>query len=263
MKKLTFFLVSLLVFTSVAFAGDSCQKVARELHTLQNQIVDKSFRHLKKGAWGLYDAGDGKTVKAVYCGRQVSPKTGKKYDMIELQGRFAGQVWYRLTPKDVRYSGITFRFWTLEPMEIYAQMASGLVYISKREIELFMQLAGRRWSTILKEGVIVAPPDCRHIPVIKVAHLKFPGGKMIDATVIKSTENRGEIFCSPEVPFGYIKVRGGHARQVPRLLDFGSQGGKRRISHAMAAKATPLINPNKPGTLNLPGFSIQIRGSKK
>jgi len=76
-------------------------------------------------------------------GRQISPKTRLKLYVIEFtNGSTAGQIWYRLIPKDVTYQGNQLRFWTLEPMEIYALMDNGVFYISKEMIEAYMRMSG-------------------------------------------------------------------------------------------------------------------------
>ncbi len=265
MKKAAFLLVFLFLFSLTAYAGgqsEGCLKIANKLYVLQNKIVDKSFRNLKKGAWALYSTESGDKTKAVYWGLQKSPKTRKKYYMIEFQGKPAGQVWYKLTPKDVKYGAKTYRFWTLEPMEIYAKISGSLVYISKQMIELFMQMVGGRWSTILKEGVIVSPPDCSKLPKITVTIVNLPGHKGVKATIIESRGNGAKLFCSPDVPFGFIKAVTKHERGSPHLVDFAFLGGSRLISEAEAAHAKPIQAPNLPGGLKINGITIQIRPAK-
>ncbi len=262
MRKMVLLLVLMFLLPFPAFAGSNCIKTAEKIYVLQNQIVNKSFSQLKKGAWALYSTKGGEKTKAVYWGREVSPKTGKNFYMIELQGKPAGQVWYKLTPKDVRYGGKIYRFWTLEPMEIYAKLSDGIVYISKQEIELFMQVIGGRWSIILKEGTIVSPPDCSNLPEITVTTLGFPNQRRIKATVIKFPKNGGELYCSSEVPFGFIKTHSSYGVGSPYLVDFGFHGGTRRISKEMAVQAKPIQIPNMPGGIKIHGLTIQIRGAK-
>ena len=235
-------------FSSIqAYSADKCFDVAKRLYELQNQIVDKSFRRLSIGTWAKY----GESSKAVYLGRQISPKTRLKLYVIEFtSGSASGQIWYRLTPKDVTYQGQRLRFWTLEPMEIYALMGGRVFYISKDMIEAYMGMSGTRWSTILEEGAILNPPDCHNLPEINAKSYNLPNGKKVKATIIKSPVNGGKLYCSPEVPFGMIKVvspNGQVGGLGGPLVDFGA-GAKPVISRDMVENSVSL--PIFPGMGN-------------
>lgn len=196
-------------------------------------------------------------------GRQISPKTRLKLYVIEFtNGSTAGQIWYRLIPKDVTYQGNQLRFWTLEPMEIYALMDNGVFYISKEMIEAYMRMSGNRWSTILEEGTILNPPNCKKLPEINVKFYKLPNGKKIKATVIRSTVNGSILYCSPEVPFGMIKVispEGEIGGLGGPLVDFGV-GAKQVISKEMVENSVSLpifpgIDNTKMAPIPLPGVN--------
>ena len=230
-----------------AYSANNCLDIAKRLYELQNQIVDKSFRHLPVGTWAKY----GKGSKAVYLGRQISPKTGLELYVIEFTGgSTVGQIWYRLTPKDITYQGQQLRFWTLEPMEIYGVIGGRAFYISKNMIKTYMGMSGNRWSTILEEGTILNPPDCHNLPEINEKSYNFPNGKKVKATIIRSTVNGGELYCSPDVPFGMIKVVSSNGKVGGLggpLVDFGT-GAKPVISREMVKNSVSL--PIFPGMDN-------------
>lgn len=250
-------LLIVLFFSGLAYSADNCLGVAQRLWVLQNQIVDKSFRQLSAGAWAQYIS----NIKAVYLGEQVSPKTGMKLHVIEFTGGPVGQIWYKLTPKDVTYQGKTFRFWTLEPMEAYVLMRGRVYYISKAMIETYMRMSGSHWSTILEEGTILSPPDCDNVPEITETSFTLPSGKRVKATVIRSRENGARLYCSPDVPFGMIKTvsSDGHTGSG-ELVDFGFSGGKAKISRNMAAGALPM--PFFPGAGNMGKPPFNFPGMK-
>lgn len=231
MRKIVVLVVILFVSVTAQWA-DNCLEVAQKIWTLQNQIVNQSFQQLPVGAWAQYG-----NLKAVYLGEQLSPKTGMKLHVIEISGGPVGQIWYKLTPKDVTYQGKTLRFWTLEPMEAYVLMGKKVFYISKATIETFMQMRGSYWSTILEEGTILSPPDCNHVPEITETLYTFPGNKRVKATVITSRENGGQLYCSPEVPFGMIQTVSSGGQVGLKLTDFGLEGGQAKISRKMALAA--------------------------
>jgi len=235
MRKVVIFL--LLIFTtSLGYGADNCLKVAQSLWNLQNQIVKKSFEQLTPGAWAQYQDGS----KVIYLGKRISPKTGKKLFVVEYQGKQVGQIWYKVTPKEITYQGQSYRFKTLEPMEAYALMRGKSYYIPKEMIETYMRMGGHRWSTILEEGTISSPPNCDHVPELRETVLNFPGGKKIKATVIISTENKSKIVCSPDVPFGMIKVVSSLGRISYNLKNFNFKGGKAKISNKMLKEAVPM-----------------------
>jgi len=248
MKKVVI-LLAFLFFSGQAYSADNCLKIEKKLWILQNQIVDKSFRQLSPGAWAKYSS----NIKAVYLGKQISPKTGKKLYVIEYTGGPAGQIWYKLTPKDVTYQDKTFRYWTLEPMEAYLAMRGGVFYLSKTMIETYMRMTGgNSWSRILKEGSILPSPDCRDITEIKETTYTFPTGKRVKATVIRSKENGAIVYCSPLVPFGMINVKSSQENNSNGLIDYGFSDGKAKITKSMAANAKlfPVLPLN--GNINPP-----------
>ncbi len=236
MRKVAIFL-SLILTTTIGYGANNCLEVAQSLWSLQNQIVEKSFEQLTPGAWAQYNNG----FKAVYLGKRVSPNTGKELYVIEYHGRQVGQIWYKITPKDVTYQGKIYHFETLEPMEAYALMRGKAYYVSKEMIETYMGMSGHRRSTILEEGTILSPPDCSHVPELRETFINFPGGKKVKATVIISTENEAKLYCSPDVPFGMIKVVSSSGNNSNSdLLDFGFGGGKAKISNKMLKESASM-----------------------
>jgi len=241
MRKFVVFIIFILfAFSSIqAYSADKCFDVAKRLYELQNQIVDKSFRHLSIGTWAKY----GESSKAVYLGRQISPKTRLKLYVIEFtSGPTSWQIWYKLTPKDVTYQGKRLRFWTLEPMEIYTLIGERVFYISKGMIEAYMRMSGTSWSTILEEGAILNPPDCNNLPEINEKSYNLPNGKKVKATIIRSTVNGSELYCSPDVPFGMIKVVSPNGKVGGiggPLVDFGTNA-KAVISREMVKNSVSL-----------------------
>jgi len=234
MKKrvLTFFLLFFVVLSFLSYAVTDCKIVAKKLHDLQNEIMEKSFRKLPAGSWAQH----GKN-RLVYLGEKISPKTGLKLRVVEFQGIPEGQLWFKLSPKDVEYEGKTYRFWTVEPMEAYAVMGQSVYYIPKSAIELFMR--GKNWSIALFEGTI-SPVECTNRTALTEKILTFPGGKKVNATIIESLENHAKVICSPDVPFGMINTI--TSQGVPSklgLTDFGFSGGKSKISGKMLKSAKP------------------------
>jgi len=240
-------IVVILLFLSSAFSMDNCLKVEKELWILQNQIVEKSFKELHYGAWAKYAS----NLKAVYLGKQVSPKTGMKLYVIEFTGEGpVGQIWYKLTPKDVIYQGKIFRYWTLEPMEAYVLKNQGVYYIPKPMIETYMRMTGgNSWSRILKEGIILPSSDCWDVVEIKETSYTVSNGRKIKATLIRSRENGGKLYCSTKVPFGMVESvdsRGG----PDKLIDYGFSGGRAKITKSMRANAKPFPVPPLNGNIN-------------
>lgn len=258
MKKVVILLV-ILLFSGLAYSADNCLKIEKKLWILQNQIVDNSFRKLSAGAWAQYTF-NASNIKAVYLGKQVSPKTGMKLYVIEYTGVPAGQIWYKLTPKDVTYQGKTFRFWTIEPMEAYLAMRGGVFYLSKAMIETYMRMTGgSSWSKILKEGSVLPSQNCRDITEIKETTYTFPTGKRVKATVIRSKENGAKLYCSPDVPFGWINISSDDDTDAGGLVNFGFRGGKAKISRDMASKALPITSFPGAGNMGKLPFNFPSR----
>ena len=235
MKRIfqTFIIIFLLIFSPFSYAITDCKIVAKKLHNLQNEIIEKSFRTLPTGSWADYGV-----IKAVYLGKKISPQTGLKLRVVEFQGTPAGQLWFKLTPKDIDYKGKTYRFWTIEPMEGYVNVGGNIFYVPKAAIEMLMR--GKEWSIILFEGNISAPTECKERTSLTEKSLSFPGGKKVKAFVIESLENHGKLLCSPDVPFGMIRSisSSGQSSKV-FLKDFGFKGGKSIISNEQLKKAKP------------------------
>lgn len=238
-------LMMLLFLSARVCPANECLKMEKKLWKLQNQIVEQSFRNLPAGAWARYASG----LTLVYLGLQVSPKTGKRLYVVEFSGGGpVGQIWYKLTPKDFFYQGRTFRYWTLEPMELYVVMQGGVFYVPKAMIETYMRMTGgNSWSRILKEGFLLPMPNCTNVLDIKESSYAFSNGKRIKAVYIRSRENEGGLYCSPEVPFGMVEVQGARGG-LDKLLDFGFKGGRPTLSQDQISQAQPLPMPAWPGS---------------
>ena len=230
---LTLTIIFLFLFISFSYAVTDCKIVAKKLHNLQNEIIEKSFRNLSPGSWADYGE-----IKAVYLGKKVSSHTGLKLRVVEFQGTPAGQLWFKLTSKDIEYKGKTYRFWTIEPMEGYIYVGGNVYYVPKAAIELFMR--GKEWSIILFEGIILAPTECKERTSLSEKILTFPRGKKVKASVIESLENHSKLVCSPDVPFGMIRSidSSGNVSSVS-LKDFSFRGGKSKIPNEKIKKAQP------------------------
>ena len=232
-KTITSIVIFLFLFLSFSYAVTDCKIVAKKLHKLQNEIIEKSFRTLPPGSWADYGV-----MKAVYLGEKISPKTGLKLRVVEFQGKSSGQLWFKLTPKDIEYQGKTYRFWTIEPMEAYVNAGGIIFYVPKVAIEMLMR--GKEWSIILFEGNLFSPPDCTNRTSLTEKTVFFPGNKKVKETIIESLENHGKVVCSPDVPFGMIRGvdSSGQSSKVS-LKDFGFRGGKSVISNELLKKANP------------------------
>lgn len=253
MKKI-FILLNIFFFSAIAYSFDKCLEIEHKLWMLQNKIVLQSFQKLPKGAWAKYGF-DNYNIKAVNLGEQISPKTGKKLYVIEFNGGPVEQIWYKITPKYIQFHGKTFKYLTLEPMEIYALIGNGIFYIPKGMIETYMRMTGgNSWSRILKEGNIVPAQKCQHILEIKNIIYHFPYGKKVKATIIKSKVNGAMVYCSPNVPFGMIKVTSPDEPNIGGLVDFGFSNGNTRITKDMIRNSSPLpfipgLNSKNPGAM--------------
>ncbi len=222
---LSFFLLSNVLLST----NPNCMELAKRIYDLQNRIVESSFIQLSPGAWATYS----KNVKIVYLGEKISPKTGKKLRVLEFQSPFKGQLWFRISDKKFIYQGKKIRFRTLEPMEAYMETGSSVFYIPKELIEMFMSMrGGKEWSIILWEGKINVPPDCskNKIKIYKRDYITN-SEKVVNAVIIKSLENGGEVWASDKVPFGYVKTFSPKGKVSPLYLtDFGFSGGIQNIS---------------------------------
>jgi len=243
MKKITLSLLLFLTLSVPVFAG-SCLKTARELATLQNRIVGKSIQGLSPGAWASYG-----TLKTVYLGRKVSPKSGKRLDVIEVTGHVTGQVWYRIVPRLFPFQGKKLRFLILEPVEAYMKMGGTYFYLTPAMAEIFLK--GTQWGILLNEGIALFPPGCKDLPTIKETTRTLPGGKKVRAYLVRSEKYGGTLTCSPEVPFGLIQAVAPREKTAVRLVKYGWKGGKETIPKSALTGAMAInfsLNKEKKGS---------------
>ncbi len=224
MRKNFFIIVSLMLvsFNLIISSDSSCFLSAKKLYDIQNQIIKKSFVELPRGSWALH-----KDLKVVYIGEKISPKSGLKLRVVEFQGQMNGQLWFRIVQKKKNYGNNNLIFGTIEPMEVYIKGGNKVFYIPKVAIESFMSFQGKQLSTIIFEGKINVPPDCKKGVSIKEEKYTLPTGKTVNAYIIESLDNKAKMYCSTEVPFGMIKTvdSNGVEGNLP-LIDFGFSGGK-------------------------------------
>ena len=240
MKKVILSLLLILALSVPATAG-SCLKEARRLSALQNRIVQRSLQKLSPGAWASYG-----TVKVVYLGRRVSPKSGKRLDVIEVSGAATGQVWYRIVPRLFPFQGKKLRFLILEPVEAYMKMGGAYFYLTPAMAGIFLK--GTRWGTFLNKGMALSPPGCKDLPTIKETTRTLPGGKKVRAYLVRSKKYGGNLTCSPEVPFGLIQAVAPREKTAVRLVKYGWRGGKGTIPQSALAGAVAItfsINQEK------------------
>ncbi len=229
MKKTIALLIIFLFTATVAFAG-TCVNKAKNLQAVQNRIVGRSLQKLSPGAWASYGL-----AKVVYLGRRVSPKSGKKLDVVEVTGKVTGQVWYRIRPHVFPYQGKKLRFLILEPVEAYMKMGGAFFYLTREMAEIFLK--GSQWGTFLENGLAFAPPGCGDLPEVKKISQTLPGGKRVHAYFLQSKKYGGVLTCSPEVPFGLIKAVSTKKKMEVRLLKYGWKGGKGVIPKSALAGA--------------------------
>jgi len=229
LKRVWIFFGLMFFIASVASAG-SCLKEAKSLSALQNRIVQRSLQKLSPGAWASYG-----TVKVVYLGRRVSPKSGKRLDVIEVSGAATGQVWYRIVPRLFPFQGKKLRFLILEPVEAYMKMGGTYFYLTPAMAEIFLK--GTRWGTFLNKGMALSPPGCKDLPTIKETTRTLPGGKKVRAYLVRSEKYGGNLTCSPEVPFGLIQAVAPKEKTAVRLVKYGWKGGKGTIPQSALAGA--------------------------
>jgi len=249
MKKWFIFLTLMAGFT---LYGDNCYSVAKELHTLQNRIVERSYEALRPGAWAAYKDLNGNRVRAVFVGRERHG--GQTLYGIEISlGRGAPvQMWMRLVDKPVAFENRRLVFKTLEPWELYVPFQGGAMRVGHEALAAYMRMLGPELSTILTPAEIIVPPRCDRVPKVERVTHTLPGGKKIEATKITDSANGAYVLVSPEVPFGMVAVdaRDG-ARQ--EMTDFGHSGGKVRIGAAMRKQAMPMpVMPGFPGGAPMP-----------
>ncbi len=242
MKKAVVFLVVFL-FSTVAYSADGCLNRAKKLQALQNRIVEKSLRKLPRGAWADYGI-----AKVVYLGRQVSPKSGKRLEVIEVSGKVTGQLWYKIAPHAFPYQGKRLKFWVPEPVEAYMKMGGMFLYLTREMVGIFLQ--GSPWGAYLKDGFAFAPPGCGDLPSVKKITRTLPGGKKVEAYVLRSKKYGGAVTCSPRVPFGLIQAVSTKDKTEIRLVKYGWKGGKGVISKNTLTGAVAItysINKKKEG----------------
>jgi len=243
MKKTTTLLVFFLLAASVASAG-SCPEKAQKLSALQNRIVERSLQKLSPGAWASYG-----TVKVVYLGQRVSPKSSKKLDVLEVTGDVTGQVWYKIVPRTFPYQGKKFRFLVVKPVEAYMKMGGTFFYLTTAMVEVFLK--GTQWDAFLDQGIALSPPGCDDLPNMKRVLRTLPGGRKIKAFVIRSEKYGGTLVCSSEVPFGLMEAISAKEKTAVRLLKYGWKGGKGTIPKSALAGAMAItfsLNKEKKGT---------------
>ncbi|WP_456451489.1 hypothetical protein [Hydrogenimonas sp.] len=240
------------LLTGLMLHGGDCYTVAKELHALQNSIVERSYEALRPGAWALYKDLNGNRVRAVFVGRER--REGQTLYGIEISmGRGAPvQMWVRLVDKPVAYESHRLIFKTLEPWELYVPFQGGAMRIGHEALAAYMRMLGPELSTILTPAEIVVPPRCDRVPKVEHVTHTLPSGKKVEATKITDSVNGAYVLVSPEVPFGMVTVdaRDG-ARQ--EMTDFGHGGGKVQIDAAMRKQAMPMpVTPGFPGGAPMP-----------
>jgi hypothetical protein len=219
----------------ILWAKPSCYEAAQKLHDLQNAIVEKSFLTLSEGAWAVYHP----KIKVVSIGRRTEKNRTLYGIEIHANGKSA-QIWYRLIEKPFEFAGHTIRFKTLDPYEVYLSMGPGRVMrIDKAELDLFMQMQGKRWSTILTFGRIIVPPQCEHVPELRTLSYSFDDGKSVEAVRITDPQTGAYIVVSDEVPFGLIESNDG-VRTTLRMTEYGIAGGRTSMTDSVRSKAIPL-----------------------
>ncbi len=243
MKRNMLFLIFFLLPISPANSAP-CIKMARRLSMLQNRIAQQSFQKLSPGAWASFGS-----VRIVYLGRQISPKSGKKLRVIEVSGSATGQVWYRFVSHTFRYHGEKLRFLLLEPVEAYVKTGGTFLYLTTAMVEIFLK--GTPWGKFLDKGVAFSPPGCGDLPVIKRVVQTLPGGKRVRAYVLHSEAYHGTVTCSPEIPFGLIRLRSAGDHAEVRLVKYGCQGGQSRIPRQALKNAMSI------------SFSLRSKDTKK
>ncbi len=222
-KRLFIGILLILVFFNLTLLSDNnCFLSAKKLYDIQNQIIKKAFVELPVGSWALH-----KELKVVYLGEKLSPKSGLKLRVVEFQGQMNAQLWFRIVQKRKNYGNAHLIFGTIEPMEVYIKGGKKVFYIPKSAIEAFISFYGKQLSTIIFEGKIDVPPNCKRGVSIKEKEYTLPSGKTVNAFIIESLDNKAKMYCSTKVPFGMIKTvdSNGIEGNLP-LVDFGFSGGK-------------------------------------
>jgi len=246
MRKAILMLILSSIIAGTCFSQSSID-IARRLHDLQNEIVEKSFKQLEPFAWADYiqqsASGNQTHFHVVYLGQKLSyHMQGQKFYVVEIRmGQASGQIWYRLDTKDLE----GHMFFTLEPMEIYARMGNRLVYINKDMIEFFMSRSGA-WSTILQEGIIMNPPDLSVKVDLENILFNFPSGKRVKAVKIKSPESGSFVIVSSDVPFGMIESKSTRTPAILRMISYGTTGGASRFSESDIRNAKSMFSLSFP-----------------
>jgi hypothetical protein len=230
MKKLLWLGISVVIL----WAKQNCYDTAQKLHNLQNAIVEKSFITLPKGAWASYYP----NIKVVNLGQRKENNL-TLYGIEAYANQKPAQIWYKMIEKKFVVAGNTISFKTLDPYEIYLLMRNRVIRINKAEINLFMQMQGKKWSTILTFGQILVPPQCKNIPKLKTINYTFDDNKSTKAVKITDLKTQGYIIVSDNVPFGLIES--GDKKDITlRMVSYGFKGAKSRIKNSMRKQAVSL-----------------------
>ncbi len=239
MKKFSIFIFVLISLFNFIYSEsqNECLKIAEKIYRIQNEIIKNSYIDISPGTWAKH-----KGTMLVYLGEKVSPKTGLKLKVIEVQGRPAGQIWFKITEKPVFYKGKKYVFLTLEPMEGYAVAGGRVFYISKAFIETYMAMNGP-WSHVLYEGQINdISSDCKNEVIVKDLEYQLPSGKKYKAYMFVSKTSGGKVIVSPHVPFGIIKSISatGEETPFPNLVSFGFSGVESLLSDEQLKNSSPI-----------------------
>jgi len=212
MKK--FLWISLLVMA--VWAKSNCYETAQKLYNLQNSIVEKSFIALSKGAWAIYN----QEIKVVSLGKKIQ-NNQTLYGIEVVINKKPAQIWYKMVEKSFKVAKNSISFKTLDPYEIYLSMGNGqMMHITKAQIDFFMRMQGKKWSTILTLGQINIPLQCKNIPKLKTFVYDINNKKSVKAVKITKVQTGAYIIVSNEVPFGLIKSSSLH------MTDYGFAGEK-------------------------------------
>jgi hypothetical protein len=239
-------LMVLIAAALLVFGADSkCLKIAQRLRVLQNDIVAKSFKGLKPGAWALYNKG-----KVVYLGKLRSPYTHKIHHVAQIfSPRATEEVWYDIVKQDITVAGKRFPFWYLRLREAFVSTSNGTFYISPRTLELFLKMRGSRLTTMFT-GPVVPEPRCEHLVELHDVAVTLPKGKRVEAVKIVDAKHPNRVvLVSSRVPFGMVND----------LVDFGWSGAKPRLTkrdRLNAKRFAPLPLPTLPVPI-LPGGGVR------
>jgi len=231
-------ILALLVLLVGVF-GDECMESARKLVSIQNSIVENSYKKLHEGAWARYRGGE----QAVYLGERVID--GKRLFGVELMVHppYVVQTWYRVVPKRLTP---TLTMLTIDPTIVYFNDRNGRVYkLNKSLIELYYAFAGggKNLSTILTPAVLNTPPACENRVRIQKKMVRI-GDRSVIGHSIESLKNGALVIVSDQVPFGIVRTQSSNTNGKPfELVNFGFDGKKPVIDDGARARARPFVLP--------------------